>query len=157
VAGDEETDALRLVRKARRRFEVDRDFDAVVVICDCAGEDLDHAQREAAKPLRNITGKALAVDLVVNRPCFEFWLLLHFEYSARQFPSAPAVIELLRRHLTDFDKSDRDIFAKVQKGLDRAIGHAARLKIELAAHNVDSPDTDMSRLVEKLLELRRND
>lgn len=155
IPGDEETDALRLVQKARRRFEVDRDFDAVIVICDCAREDLARARREAARPLRHVSGHSLTVELIVNRPCFEFWLLLHFEYAAREFPTAAAVIDLLRRHVTDYGKSDREIFAKVHTGLDRAIGNAVRLKAELAANNVDSPDTDMPRLIETLMTLRR--
>lgn len=157
IAGNEETDALRLVRKARRRFEIDRDFDAVFVICDCVGEDLARARGEAARPLRNVGEQVLSVELIVSRPCFEFWLLLHFEYAARHFATATSVIDLLRRHLTDYTKSDREIFAKVQTGLDQAIGNAARLKAELAGNNADSPDTDMPKLVERLMSLRRPD
>jgi hypothetical protein len=157
ISGNEETDSLRLVRKARHRFESDRDFDAVFVVCDCAGEDLARARSEAARPLRNVGGQVLGVELIVSRPCFEFWLLLHFEYAARHFQTATPVIELLRRHVTDYAKSDREIFAKVQHGLDRAIGHVARLKAELAANNVDSPNTDMPKLIEKLMSLRRPD
>jgi RloB-like protein len=157
IPGDEETDAVRLVQKARRRFETDRDFDAVFVICDCAGEDLTHARRQAAKPMKNVSGQVLAVEMIVSRPCFEFWLVLHFEYAVRPFPTAASVIELLRRHVTDYAKADRQIFAKVQAGLDRALGNAARLKTELAAVNADSPDTDMPSLVQRLMSLRRRD
>jgi len=150
IAGNEETDAVRLVQRARRRFDIDRDFDAVFVICDCAGEDLARARKEAAKPLRNVGGKVLTVELILNRPSFEFWLLLHFEYAARYLSTAASVIDLLRRHVTDYAKSDREIF-------DRAIGNAARLKAELVANDADSPDTDMPKLVEKLMTLRRPD
>jgi len=127
ISGDGETSATRLVQKARRRFEVDRDFDAVFVVCDCDGEDLADARRRAAKPMRNAGGQVLTVRLVASSPCFEFWLLLHFEYLARPFPAADSVINILERHLTDYDKADRLIFHKVQIGLERALGNARRL------------------------------
>ena len=155
VAGDGETDAVRLVQKAQRRFEVDRDFDAVFVLCDCAGEDLAPARELAAKQLKHVMGHRLAVELIVSRPCFEFWLLLHFEYSAQPLLSADAAIDLLRRHVTDYHKADRQIFAKVGAGLERALGHVMRLKAELAAIDALTPDTDVPRLIETLNTLRR--
>jgi len=91
----------------------------------------------------------------VSRPCFEIWLLLHFEYIARPLPSADAVIDLLRRHLTDYSKADRQIFSKVGVGLDRAIGHALRLKSDLASVGAQSPGSDMPALIEALDALRR--
>jgi RloB-like protein len=91
----------------------------------------------------------------VTRPSFEFWLLLHFEYSVRPFRSADPVIDLLSRHVTDYDKADRQIFAKVRSGLDRALTHVPRLKAELAATGARSPDTDMPTLIQKMLSLSR--
>ena len=155
VPGDGDTDAFRLVRKARKRFEVDRDFDAVFVVCDCAGEDLTEAIALAAKPMKNASGVALSVTLVISRPCFELWLLLHFEYAARPLPTAADAVDMLRRHITDYNKADRHIFAKVGAGLDRAIGHAVRLRAELAAVDAQSPDTHMPALIEALEVLRR--
>jgi RloB-like protein len=156
IRGDGETDARALVRKAQRRFEVDRDFDEVFVVCDCAAEDLSEARALAAKPLKHVTGRFVTVDLIVSRPCFELWLLLHLEYAARPFPAAGPVIDLLRRHITDYDKADRHIFGKVQAGLGRAIANAVRLKAELAATGAQSPETDMPILIEKLNRLRRS-
>jgi hypothetical protein len=154
VPGDGDTDALRLVAKARRRFEVDRDFDAVFVICDCAGEDLATAKALAAKPLKTVSKATLTVQLIVSRPSFEFWLLLHFEYAARPFQTAAETILALRAHITDYSKSDRDIFLKVQSGLDRARANVARLKAELQATGALLPDSDMAELVEMLMTLR---
>lgn len=155
VAGDGETSALGLVRKAQRRFAVDRDFDAVFVVCDCAREELAPAMAAAATPMKNAAGESITVNLIVSRPCFEFWLLLHFEYISRPFATAQEVIDLLRRHITDYDKADRQIYAKVEAGLDRAIGHTQQLKTELAAIGANTPDTDMLRLIASLELLRR--
>jgi hypothetical protein len=155
IPGDGETNATRLVQKARRRFEIDRDFDAVFVVCDCESEDLADARCRAAKPIRNVSGETLTIRLIVSRPCFEFWLLLHFEYATRPFPTAASVIDILERHLTDYDKADRLIFHKVHAGLERALGNARRLKVELAEIGAQTPDTDMADLIETLMKLHR--
>ena len=105
--------------------------------------------------MRNASGEMVPVRLIVSKPCFEFWLLLHFEYVARPLPSAAAAIDLLRRHVTDYDKADRQVFDKVQIGLDRALGNVARLKAELAAVGTQTPDTDMPELIAMLASLRR--
>ena len=139
IHGDGETSAIQLVRKARQRFQIDRDFDAVFVVCDCDGEDLIVARRHAAKPIKNASGQMLAVQLIASSPCFEFWLLLHFEYLARPFPTAASVIDILKRHLTDYDKADQLIFPKVRAGLERALGNARRLKTELAEIGAQTP------------------
>ena len=156
VGGDDDTSAAGLVRKALQRFQVDRDFDAVFVVCDCVDENLTEARRLAAQELQNITGESVPMSLIVSRPSFEFWLLLHFEYLARPFRSADPVVDLLRRHVTDYDKADKQIFAKVRSGLDRALAHVPRLKAELAATGAESPDTDMPTLVQKMLSLSRH-
>jgi len=155
VGGDGETDASRLVRKAQKRFAIDRDFDAVFVVCDCVSEELATAIAIAAAPMKNAAGKSITIRLIVSRPCFEFWLLLHFEYISRPFSAAGEVIGLLRRHITDYDKADRDIYAKTGGGLDHALGHSERLKVELAAIGTGSPDTDMPELIVALNSLRR--
>ncbi len=156
VRGDGETDALSLVRKAQRRFEIDRDFDRVFVVCDCENEDLSSARSLASTRLKHITGRQVTVELIVTRPCFEFWLLLHFEYVAPSLLTADSALDLLRRHVTDYHKADRTVFKKVEAGLDRAMIHAARLRADIAKVGVQSPDTDMTLLIEMLLTLTRN-
>jgi hypothetical protein len=105
--------------------------------------------------MKNVSGQMLTVQLISSRPCFEFWLLLHFEYFARPFLNAASVIDILERHLTDYDKADRLIFPKVQSGLERALVNARRLKTELAEIGARTPDTDMADLIETLMTLRR--
>ena len=154
IPGDERTDAHGLVRKAQRRFDRDRDYDAVYVVCDCAGEDLSEARALAAKPMRNTEGQFVSVTLIVSRPSIELWLLLHFEYLARPLTPAEAT-QLLRGQLTDYEKADRRIFAKVEGGLERAIANAERLRTDLGQVGVESPGTDMPILVAAIKQLRR--
>jgi RloB-like protein len=152
--GGNETSALQLVRKARGRFGRDRDFDAVFVVCDRDNQDLGPAHAEASVPLRSASGKRFPIQLIVTDPCFEFWLILHFEYVARSL-TAQEAIQLLRCHVTDYEKFDRRIYEKVHIGLERAVLNAARLKEELRRISASAPDSDMASLVTALLRIRR--
>jgi len=155
IFGDHETDAASLVRKAQALFKADNDYDRVFVICDDDRAPLDRARKEARARLKNANGNMLVVELIATRPCFEYWLLLHFEYSARAYGNAAEVIRDLCRHLPDYEKADRLIFAKVGAGLDTARAHAVRLKRDLAASGATSPNTDMGSLVDQLLSMSR--
>ena len=152
--GGSETSALQLIQKAKERFSRDRDFDAVFVVCDHDAQDLDPARAEASVLLRSTSGQRFPIQLIITNPCFEFWLILHFEYVARPLTAQDA-IELLREHVTDYDKADRRIYEKVHTGLDRALVHATRLKEDLRQISASSPNTDMVSLVNALLGLRR--
>jgi hypothetical protein len=156
ISGDHETDAISLVRKAQAHLKADNDYDAVFVVCDDDGAPLDSARRQAQVRIKNAAGKRLSVEIITSRPCFEFWLLLHFEYTARMYTNTSDVIRDLRRHLPDYEKSDRLIFPKVGAGLDLARGRALQLKRDLRSSGATSPDTQVAQLVEQLLSMSRN-
>lgn len=153
-SGGSETSALQLVQQARRRFDRDRDFDAVFVICDRDGQNLEPARALAAKCLKTVAGSRFPIQMIVTDPCFELWLLLHFEYSARPMPASEA-FRLVRHHVTDYDKADRRIYDRVHSGIDRALVHVEQLKSELQRTDAVSPDSDMGILINALLLLRR--
>lgn len=154
-SGGSATDALSLVKKTRALFSKDRDYDRVYVISDDDGQPLEEAKTLAQKSLKTVSGKNINVEVLTSRPVFEYWLLLHFEYSTRPFATAAEVIDVLRRHLTDFNKSDRQIFAHVDAGLGRAMTNVERLKRELAGTGATCPNTDMNLLVAQLLTMAR--
>ncbi len=88
VRGGGATDAKSLVERAKERFTSDRDFDRVFVVFDDDGQPMEQAEALAAKRLASAVGKSLTIELVASKPCFEFWLLLHFEYTTRPFANA---------------------------------------------------------------------
>jgi len=155
VAGDSLTDPVGLVRKAQQQYKSDRDYDLVYVVCDGDANHLVAARALAARPLRNAAGAATQVQIIASCPSIEFWLLLHFEYSARPFRTAAEVQQALRAHLPDYRKNDRDIFRKTAAGLDSSCQRVQRLKVELRANGGIAPDTDMPLLVEQLRRMQR--
>lgn len=154
--GGGDTDARSLVKKALSLFKA-KDYDRVFVVLDDDGQPLEEAVHLAAKKLKTSAGESIQVELIATRPAFEFWLLLHFEYSARPFTSTTLVLDQLRSHLTNYNKADPSIFKQVDAGLERALDHAQHLKQELAASGSVSPNTDMHLLVSSLLTMARGE
>ena len=130
--GSYKTDALSLVRDARARFRSTPEYDHVFVVLDGDQAHLNEARREAGKGMAKAGGGRVTVELIVTSPCFEYWLLLHFEYTTRGLRSVEAV-RALEAHLTDYEKGDREIFAKVSGGLAMAEANAARGIRDIAA------------------------
>jgi len=153
--GDSVTDPVGLVRKAQRLFKSDGAYDLVYVVCDGDSHHLATARKLAAQRLRNSAGAVTQVQVIASCPSIEFWLLLHFEYSARAYRTAAEVQQVLRAHLPDYRKNDRDIFRKAAAGLDLACRRVEQLKAELSANGASAPDTDMHLLVEQFRRMQR--
>lgn len=148
--GDGRTDPVSLVKRAQKLFKDDGEFDLVYVVCDGDSNRIGEARRQAEKTLSNSYRQKTRVQIVANCPSIEFWLLLHFEYSAREFRNSNEAERELQGHLTDYQKNDRDIFSKVRSGLDAACDRTQRLKQELRATGASGPDTDFPDLVAQL-------
>lgn len=156
IRGGSVTDPVGLVKKAQRLFKEDGGHDLVYVVCDGDAPHLAEARQLAQKKtLRNAARVRTHVNVVASHPSFEFWLLLHFEYSARAYPAAADVTDAIRRHVTDYEKNERNIFAKVAAGLDAACQNVEKLKIELNQTGARTPDTDFCTLVDQLAGMRK--
>jgi RloB-like protein len=95
------------------------------------------------------------VQVIASFPSVEFWLLLHFEYSARPFQTSAESQQALRAYRPDYRKDDRDIFLKTAAGLVLACQWVQRLKNELRTNGAVGPDTDMHLLVEQFRRMQR--
>lgn len=91
------------------------------------------------------------VEAVISDPCFEYWLLLHFEYTTRPFAKVGGCDQatgMLRRHVNDYKKGNRRFFDSLSGRRDSAMQNA-----EKAASAGSSPVTDIRLLVKRLQEL----
>jgi hypothetical protein len=64
--------------------------------------------------------------VVATRPCFEYWLLEHFEHTLAPFADCDQIVARLRTHLPDYDKSDSDMirrFVEDQELLQRGLAN----------------------------------
>ena len=111
------------VVKCAKREQKKGGYTTIFCIFDTdSHEDIDRAIQAAKSPLQAI----------VSKPCFEYWILLHFDYTTRCFggqsPCDQLINERLKSHLPDYSK-DYD-FSKVIKYLDTAVNRAKQSKAE---------------------------
>ena len=90
--------------------------------------------------------------IIINNPCLEYWLLLHFENTNKYFPSCDASAKQLKRHVPDYEKSQRfytkegnDIYLRLKPKLNSAISNSSRLK-DFDLNNPDQRVTEMYKL-----------
>jgi hypothetical protein len=85
-------------------------------------------------------------------PCFEFWLLLHFEDVLAPLHRTE-VYQRLRQHIPGYDKGQAGHFAATQPALNVATQRAARLAALHDARDGNAPYTGVHQLVSLLTTL----
>jgi hypothetical protein len=87
--------------------------------------------------------------IIINNPCLEYWLLLHFENTNKYFPSCDASAKQLKRHMPDYEKSQRfytrqgnDIYLRLKPNLNSAIVNSSKLK----DFDLNSPDQSIAEM-----------
>lgn len=90
-----------------------------------------------------------AVTIIVNNPCLEFWLLLHFESTSKYFDTCKGAEEQLKKHLKDYEKTqkyytkqDNDIYLRLKPNLADALKNAKALKL----FDIKNPNKAMSEM-----------
>lgn len=71
------------------------------------------------------------VVTLVNNPCLEFWLLLHFEKTSKHFKSCEDAEKQLKKYLKDYEKTQKyytkqnnDIYLQLKPRLANALNNA---------------------------------
>lgn len=160
------TEPLRIVEYAERLFTAGqralgihaRSFDRVVVVFDRDEHRTYHGalQRVAALNgrLENDERVKVPFEAVVSVPCFELWLLLHFEDVLAPLHRDEALARL-RTHVAGYAKGQGARWAVTRERLDVATGRAQALAA--AGHRAEGgtqPYTNMHELVHRLLHLK---
>lgn len=89
------------------------------------------------------------IVLIINNPCLEFWLLLHFETTNEKFNNCAEATNLLKKHLPSYKKTgkyytkqDNDIYLQLKPYLPTAIKNAKDLKL----FDVENPNNPISEM-----------
>lgn len=160
ICGEEcGSDPLSVVNYAIKKFRKDPGYDRVFCVID---RDKHTTFDAAMDKLRQIKlGKGVTFTAITSDPCFEFWLLLHFGYTTRQF-CAPGhasncdliIAELNKRgRIPGYSKGARNIFALTKDRLPDAIRHARQLQQHNQSIGTNNPATNMHELIEYLIGL----
>ena len=90
-------------------------------------------------------------------PCFEYWVLLHFEYTDSPFVKTgnksccDTVRSRVKEYLPDYEKKDSQLYEKLKSNTNQAIQRAKKAIKASEENNTDNPSTKIHELVEYLM------
>ncbi|MEN9418495.1 MAG: hypothetical protein RI988_2115 [Pseudomonadota bacterium] len=138
---------INVVACAERKAKERGGYDHIFCVFDRDFHTSFERARERIRYLATRRVERLPIREVVSVPCFETWVLLHFERSDPQFRDCAAVIARIReRHMPEYLKADVRTMNALVDRIEMALASAAWLeqRVELNGRN---PYTDMHRLV----------
>jgi hypothetical protein len=103
--------------------------------------------------LRNEARQSVAFHAIASVPCFELWLLLHFEEIHAPI-HRDEVLRRLGRYMPDYEKGMEGVFEATRCHRGVAAQRATRLSQRATAYTHPEPYTDVASLVELLVTLR---
>lgn len=147
------TEPRRIVDFAEACFGKTKAFDRVYAVFDRdSHRTYSDALQRAARldgSLRNDEGKPVRFLATPSVPCFELWLLLHYQ-DIHSFSDRHEIIRKLKTHIERYDKDAVGIYATTEPRIDEASRRARYLRsLHSAAPGVD-PYTDVDTLLEFL-------
>ncbi len=157
-------DPKSVVTFAIDKFKETRDFDQIYCVIDRDNHP-NYAQAlqiSKDKQLKNNQDKSVNINLIVSIPCFEYWLLLHFQNTTKSFEKSgdkspcDLVISGLKQYISNYDKGKTKIYGATKDKLNDAIIRAKQIDKSYVndPESDKNPSTDMYKLVECLLCLK---
>ncbi|KFB72495.1 MAG: hypothetical protein AW09_002316 [Candidatus Accumulibacter phosphatis] len=132
-------------------------FDRLVAVFDRDDHASYHqalAKAEALNgKLKNDADESVPFQAAASVPCFELWLLLHFE-DVHAPIHRNEVYDRLKLYLPGYDKGKGGYWAATKDRLDFAIQRAQARAAATSAHNGHEPYTGMHDLVSRLIHLK---
>ncbi|MBE5314463.1 MAG: RloB domain-containing protein [Xanthomonadales bacterium] len=161
ITGDSGSAPTSVVEYAIELFDKDPDYNAVFCVFDRDGHpSFDQAiHRTRGKSLIRRSGKigvgSARFEAITSIPCFEYWLLLHYEYTTAPLPRFADVEPRLRAIAAhaSYAKGNRGLFNATSARLSTAMANADRANAAAAAASTDNPTTQMPVLIRYLVDL----
>ena len=142
---------------ALKEYRKNREYDRVYCVFD---KDRHTSYDNALDKIRRVRlGKSHLLLATTSVPCFEFWLLLHFTYTTKQFDTDPGsicanVISDLKTYLPSYEKGNIDTYRATKDNLGTAIINCKKVEKHCASAATDMPSTKVHELVEYLRNLK---
>ena len=150
------TDPVNMVNELVNYLQgrMDRDYgDAAYCLIDADCDERKDNQIASADRI----AKKNRINIIMSGPCFEIWLLCHFNKKAPQYLNNDAVTHEVQRYILQYTKSYSDTFEETKDNIDTAIQNAKELEKHclsagLTPHKVSfAPSTEIYKLIEDLL------
>lgn len=139
-----------LVEEASKKIDKKfKNIDEAWVVYDQDGYTLHKDTFEIAKQKN--------VKIAFSATAFEFWILLHFEYTTKQFPKSEDIIkELKDKNFIDYAKNSKDVYFLTKEKLPNAKQNAKKIRIEVEKYDGNkkiyerNPYTNLDLLIEEI-------
>ena len=152
------TDPLSVVNFTIGAFKKEPAYDRVYCVFD---KDKHTTYHQALDKIRATRLKKATLHAITSIPCFEVWILLHFGFTTRSFCTAESasncdiVVSELSRHISNYKKGSYHIFKTVASKLPDALRNAKQLEEFHKTSGTDNPSTEVHKLVEYLMNLKK--
>jgi hypothetical protein len=158
------TEPIQMVRYAEQLFEKGvphkrvraKGFEKVFAVFD---RDDHQSYFDALKiaesldrKLRNDANQHVSFRAIASVPCFELWLLLHFE-DVHHLLHRDEILRRLKQHMPSYSKGAGQSFADTKQCLNLATQRAKNLNALSSAFDDTMPSTAIVELVTLLVEL----
>ena len=150
------SDPKDIVKYALRQFSIDSDIDSVFCVFDRDGHTTFDAACAHVDQKRKKFPKGKRLQVIRSVPCFEYWILLHFEYSTAPIVSSrgktagECALSKVRMHLATYNKGATGLYQQLADKIERAMINAARAVNEAQKNGTDNPITEMHMLISYL-------
>lgn len=148
-------DPKTLVYEACKIIEKMPEVNKVYCVFDCDGRDTFGIALEGIKKYNQENN--IQIIPITSNPCFEIWLLLHFEYSTKQYPviRGKKNSQVLKKQVKELSSKCRDHcrdeYQIFKKRVSTAIVHAQKLSNYQESDRMRNPYTEVHLLVSDLI------
>ncbi len=146
-----------IVEFALNEYRREKEYDRVYCVFD---KDRHTTYNRALDIIRRARlKKGHSIIATTSVPCFEFWLLLHFNYTTKQYDTGSGsicanVISDLKEHLPNYTKGSYNAYQATKDWLNTAIVNSKRVSDHCETGGTDMPSTKIHELVEYLRDIK---
>jgi hypothetical protein len=122
-------------------------YDQIFCVFDRDGHESFDRAREKIKALSGRKKKPLPINEAISVPCFELWVLLHFEKTDAPYDKCVDVINRVRTHMPGYEKADAAIAKQLMARLEMAIENTDWLELRAETNNFN-PFTSVHKVLQ---------
>jgi hypothetical protein len=159
IAGKEcDSAPITVFRFARDRFKDDPSFDEVYCVID---RDSHPTFDEAVSAC--LTHPSMRFRSIRSYPCFEYWILLHFQFTRAPVHGAggsspgDVMLKMVKKSWPEYTKGLAKCFFELKKNgkTDTAINNAIRARQDAISTGEPNPSTEFDQLLQRLIDLAK--
>lgn len=160
IDGKSDSSPDRIFEYARNRYLEEKNrnesYDRVYCVFD---KDSHDSYDDTLRAIQSKKPKNLFFA-ITSVPCFEYWILLHYEYTTRPYnrterkSPCDCVMDDLLERFPEYEKGAKDVYSHIEGELDFAIANSKRALNSAQQTGTDNPTTLMHELVEYLRDLK---